>query len=90
MYCRNPGVNAGFKLSLTRFKPPEVQHLFFASGARINSYNLGGYSSSAVLPPGQLSVVQMNATLASGLLYAQFTLQLQQTAAELAAGVPIM
>ena len=42
------------------------------------------------MAPGRLTVPQMNASLESGRLYAQFTMHLTQGAAELAVGVPIM
>lgn len=60
------------------------------SGASVDSYYLGGYSASQVTAPGRLTIPQMNASLVSGRLYAQFTMQLTQGAADLAAGVPIM
>ena len=64
--------------------------LWYNAGASVDSYYLGGYSSGQVIPPGRLTVTQMNASQASGRIYAQFALQLSQTADELSAGVPIM
>lgn len=60
------------------------------AGATIDSYYLGGTNSGQVTPPGKLTVTQMNASQVSGRIYAQFALQLTQTADELAAGLPIM
>lgn len=61
-----------------------------AAGASVDTYFLGGYDASQVRAPGRLNVAQMNASLESGRLYAQFTMQLPQSAEQLASGVPIM
>ncbi|KAL3141585.1 hypothetical protein ABBQ32_004827 [Trebouxia sp. C0010 RCD-2024] len=60
------------------------------TGASVDSYFLGGYDPSQVRAPGRLSVAQMNASLESGRLFAQFTMQLPQSAEQLASGVPII
>ena len=67
-----------------------VEELCWSAGASIDSYYLGDYASSGVQPPGKLSVADMNASMSGGQIYAQFSLQLNETAEELGQGLPIM
>ena len=49
----------------------------------MDSYFLGGFEPAAVLPPGQLDVLSMDAAFSNGRLQAVFELSLAQDAAQL-------